>query len=67
MLPWHSLAAAALNQPLAWELLYAPNAAIKRKKGSSCLGSVVKNPTSIHKDVGSVPGLDLWVKDPVLW
>ena len=23
-------------------------------------------PTGIHKDMGSIPGLDQWVKDPVL-
>ena len=26
----------------------------------------VKNPTSIHKDVGSIPGLHQGVKDPAL-
>ena len=26
----------------------------------------VKNPTSVHQDVGSIPGLTQWVKDQVL-
>ena len=30
--PWHSLAAAALMQPLAWELPYARGAALKKTK-----------------------------------
>ena len=34
--------------------------------GNSHCGSVVTNLTSIHEDMGSIPGLPQWVKNPVL-
>ena len=37
-----------------------------RERGRSHRGSVVKNLTSIHENVGWIPGLAQWVKDPVL-
>ena len=38
----------------------------KAQSQSSCHGSAVMNPASIREDVGLIPGLTQWVKDPVL-
>ena len=38
----------------------------KQLKKSSCHGSIVTNLTSIHDDGGLIPGLNQWVKDPVV-
>ena len=35
-------------------------------QGVPVVAEQVKNPTSIHEDVGSIPGLVQWVKDPTL-
>ena len=35
-------------------------------EGVPIVAQQVKNPTSIHVDVGLIPGLAQWVKDPVL-
>ena len=50
---WHRLAAAAPVQPLAWELLYAAGAALKKKKTENLelkkIGTEVRAPIVAHQ------------------
>ena len=39
---------------------------IEIKTGVPVVAQQVKNPTSIHEDMGLICGLTQWVKDPVL-
>ena len=70
---WHRPAAVASVQFLAWEIPYATGATLKKKRHHKndhvefllWLG-VVTIPTSIHEDMGLIPGLNQWGKDLVL-
>ena len=67
---WHRLAATAPIQPLAcicpWCGPKKKKKDKKRVRGSSHCGLVIMNTTSVHEDIGSIPGPAQWVEDPVL-
>ena len=76
---WHRPAAIAPIRPLAGEPPYVAGMTLektKKKRKKKIYYSTVHrvpivaqqlaNPTSIHEDMGSIPGLAQWVKD-VAW
>ena len=74
-LPFFLVVVVVVLGPLVWhmdvprlglESEFIHVVACVRRRQSSCCGFMVMNPTSIHEDVGSIPGPPQWVKDLVL-
>ena len=69
---WCRPAAAGPIRPLAWEPPHAAGRAqengkkTKKVKKNLNPNVVIRKPTSIHDDLGLIPGPIQWVKDPVL-
>ena len=66
---WHRPAAVALIRPPILGTYICLGCGPKKKRemlGNSHHGSAVMNPTSNHEDIGSIPGLAKWIKDPAL-
>ena len=47
-------------------IFYGSNTIIEVTGGVPVVAQWVQNPTSIHEDEGSIPGLTQWIKDLVL-
>ena len=57
-----SLAHSKPSTNVCWYIIHFKKISIE----SSYCGSEVTNPTSIHEDEGSIPGLIQWIKDLTL-
>ena len=51
---------------LPQNLVKAMNLQKSTHEGVPVVAQALTNPTSIHEDLGSIPGLTQWIKDPVL-